>query len=105
MSELVFETYGAPALHFLDPGSSAFSMYHARGRCVAQWGRGGCDGGTAMPRSEYDDDDAQLWLMAAMHGTVFNIMFVAPALHFLDPRSSDFHMCHARARCVALWWS
>jgi hypothetical protein len=50
MAELVFETYGAPALHLLDPGAAAFSLHHSRGRragargtgrgrarCSAQW--------------------------------------------------------------------
>jgi actin-related protein len=31
-AELAFETYGAPALHFLDPGAAAFSLYHSQGR-------------------------------------------------------------------------
>lgn len=31
-AELAFEAYGAPSLHFLDPGASAFSLYHSLGR-------------------------------------------------------------------------
>lgn len=32
MAELAFETYGAPALHFLDPGAAAFAAHRAEGR-------------------------------------------------------------------------
>jgi len=34
MAELVFETYGAAALHLLDGGAAAFSLYHEQGGCV-----------------------------------------------------------------------
>lgn len=44
MAELAFETYGVPALHFVDAGAAAFTLHRAAGRCV-QPTRGGLDEG------------------------------------------------------------